>query len=145
MPTTDSGRSVTAAIWVTGMAEVLVASTASDLQILSSARNTSCLISSRSKTASTTMSASAAASRSVVGVIRPSVASTSDAVDLALLGELLQRLPDAVQPPRGGRVVQVPQRHLPARLRRHLGDAGTHQPGPDDRESTRHLLLPRCD
>ena len=52
---------VTAAIWVTGIAEVLVASTASALQILSSARNTSCLTSSRSKTASTTMSASAAA------------------------------------------------------------------------------------
>lgn len=38
-------------------ADVLVASTASALQILSSARNTSCLISIFSKTASTTMSA----------------------------------------------------------------------------------------
>ena len=36
MPTTDSGRAVTTAIWVTGMAEVLVASTASALQMRSS-------------------------------------------------------------------------------------------------------------
>ena len=120
-----------------------MASTASALQILSSARKTSCLTSSLSKTASTTMSASAAASRSVVVVIRPSAASTSDASILPFSANLVQRLPDAVHAPPGGRVVQVPQRHLPARLRRHLGDARAHQPGPDDRESTRHLLLPR--
>ena len=76
VPTTHSGRSVTAAICVTGIAEVFVASTASALQIRSSSRKTSCLTSSRSKTASTTMSASAAASRSVAGVIRASAASS---------------------------------------------------------------------
>ncbi|BCB84639.1 hypothetical protein Psuf_019520 [Phytohabitans suffuscus] len=77
VPTTDSGRWVAAAIWVTGIALVFVASTAPGPQILSSCRKTSCLTSSRSNTASTTMSAPAAASRSLVVEIRPSVASTS--------------------------------------------------------------------
>src|SRR2546430_1707594 len=70
VPTTDSGRWVATAIWVTGMALVLVASTADSLQILSSARNTSCFTSRRSNTASTTMSALATSSRSVVVRIR---------------------------------------------------------------------------
>jgi hypothetical protein len=68
---------VAAAIWLTGIALVFVASTASGRQILSSCRKTSCLTSSRSNTASTTMSASPAASRSVVVVMRPSAVSTS--------------------------------------------------------------------
>jgi hypothetical protein len=48
VPTTLSGRSVTAAIWVIGIAEVFVASTAPARQIRSSSRNTSCFTSSRS-------------------------------------------------------------------------------------------------
>ena len=88
MPTTDSGRLVTAAIWVTGIADVFVASTASALQMASSARNTSCLTSSRSNTASTTMSASAAASSSVVPVIRPTAASASASASLPLATNL---------------------------------------------------------
>ncbi len=77
MPTTASGRSVTEPIWVIGIAEVLVASTAPSRQIRSSARKISCLTSSLSNTASTTMSASPAASRSVVVVMRASAASAS--------------------------------------------------------------------
>ena len=43
--TTDSGRAVTAAMVVIGMAEVLVASTASGLAILSSSVKIACLTS----------------------------------------------------------------------------------------------------
>jgi hypothetical protein len=84
VPTTDSGRWVTAAIWVTGIALVLVASTAPSRQIRSSSRKTSCLMSIFSKTASTTMSASAAAASSTVVVMRPRAAAASSADNLPL-------------------------------------------------------------
>ena len=133
---------MTAAIWVIGMAEVFVPSTAPALQILSSARNTSCLASTRSKMASTTMSASAAASRSVVVVIRPSVASTSSSVILPLAANRPSesRIAGEAAVQRG--VVDVPHGDLPAGLRRHLGDARAHQTRADDREPTRHVRLP---
>ena len=77
VPTTISGRSVTAAIVVIGMAEVFVANTVSSAQMASRRRKTSALISSFSKTASTTISASPTASRSVVVVIRASASCAS--------------------------------------------------------------------
>ncbi len=143
VPTTDSGRSVAVAIWVTGIAEVLVASTAPSRQILSSARKTSCLTSSRSKTASTTMSASAAASSSVVVVMRPSAASTSSTAMCPLAANFSSDVRIPATPAGGRLVVQVPQGDVPARLCRDLGDARTHQPGADDRQPTRHVRLLR--
>ena len=140
-PPTRAG-SVTAAIWVTGMAEVFVANTASARQMRSRSRNTACLTSSCSNTASTTMSASAAASRSVVVAIRPSVASTSSPVIAPLLANRVQRGTDAADAPLHRRLVQVAQRHRPTRLRRHLGDARTHQSGADDRDPTSHVPVP---
>lgn len=95
-PTTRSGRSVAAAILVIGMAEVFEASTVSSRTTLSRARKISCFTSSFSKTASTTMSASAAASRSVVAVIRPRAASAFSAANFPLLTNLSY---DAVMPP----------------------------------------------
>ncbi len=89
VPTTASGRSVTAAIWVTGRAEVLVASTAPSLASLSSSRKRVCLTSRSSKTASTTTSAVATASRSVVAVIRASASAAASAVQLPLADELV--------------------------------------------------------
>ena len=59
MPITLSGRLVAEAISSTSSVEVLVASTAPGLQILSIFAKTSFLIGISSKTASTTMSASA--------------------------------------------------------------------------------------
>ena len=112
VPTTDSGRAVTAAIEVIGMALVLLASTAPSRQIRSSSRKTSCLTSSCSKTASTTMSASAAASRSVVVVIRPSAASASPRGQAFLGHEPVERPPDAVQAALEGVVRDVAQHHL---------------------------------
>ena len=97
MPTTDSGRWVAAPIWVIGMAEVLVASTASGPQIRSRMPNSSRLTARSSKTASTTMSASAAASSSVV-VRDPAQRGLRVLLaDPALAGEPGQRLLDAVQ------------------------------------------------
>ena len=58
VPITDSGREVAAASASTSSVDVFVARTASGLHTASSRRNTSCFRSSRSKTASTTMSAS---------------------------------------------------------------------------------------
>ena len=66
MPITLSGRLVAEAISSTSSVEVLVASTAPGLQILSSFAKTSFLIGISSKTASITMSASAIVAQSVV-------------------------------------------------------------------------------
>ena len=89
IPTTDSGRLVAVAIWVTGMAEVFVPSTAWAGASASSTAKTSCLTSSRSKTASTTRSALwAASARSVVVEIRARAASRSSPVSLPLATNL---------------------------------------------------------
>ncbi|MNE40372.1 hypothetical protein D3C80_1343880 [compost metagenome] len=58
-PMTSLGRQVTPAIWSTSSDEVLVARMAPGLHTRSRVRNTCCLISSFSKTASITRSASA--------------------------------------------------------------------------------------
>src|SRR2546428_6483 len=73
------------AIWLRSSVEVLVASTASALQILSSFAKTSFLIAISSKTASITMSASAIAPKSVVPRMSPMRVSTSAAVSRPLL------------------------------------------------------------
>jgi len=77
MPITLSGRAVAEAISSTSSVEVLVASTAPGLQILSILAKTSFLIGISSKTASTTMSASAILPQSVVPEMRPMRFSTS--------------------------------------------------------------------
>ena len=85
MPTTLSGRAVAPAIALTSSVEVLVARTASALQILSIFAKTSCLIGISSKTASTTMSASATSPKSVVPRMSPRRRPTSAGVSRPLL------------------------------------------------------------
>ena len=80
MTITLSGRFVAEAISLTSSVEVLVASTASDLAMPSSLAKTSFLMGISSKTASTTMSASRIALKSVVPVMSPMRFSTSAAV-----------------------------------------------------------------
>jgi hypothetical protein len=60
--------------------------------------------------------------------------------DDPLAGKLLQALADTGHPPPHGLVVQIPQRHLPARLRGDLRDPAPHEPCPDDRKPTSHAL-----
>jgi hypothetical protein len=83
VPTTRSGRRVTEAIAVIGIADVLVASTASSRVTRSSTRNTSCFASICSNTASMTISASPTSSSSVVGWIRSNAASASSRLSLS--------------------------------------------------------------
>ncbi|CAM5534289.1 hypothetical protein STENM223S_06721 [Streptomyces tendae] len=138
-PTTRSGRSVTAAILVIGIAEVLDGEDRPRPSTsLSRVRKISCLTSSFSKTASTTTSASAAASRSVVAVMRPRAASASSAVQLPVGDELVVRGPDAVGAAPQRLVGDVPRDDVRARLSGDLGDAGPRETGSDDG------VLPRC-
>ena len=80
-PTTRSGRSVTLASSVIGMAEVLLARMARGGQRRSSSRKTSCFNALSSKTASTAKSASAAASSARVGLSLPSADSRASAAN----------------------------------------------------------------
>ena len=77
VPITASGRVVAAAISFTSSVEVLVARTASALQVLSRRANTSFFSAIFSNTASMTMSASPASSKLVLPVMRPRRASIS--------------------------------------------------------------------
>jgi hypothetical protein len=61
--------------------------------------------------------------------------------DLALGGEPSEGLLYGRGAAAERRFVDVPHRDMPAGLCRDLGDAGTHQTGADDRESTRHVYL----
>ena len=80
-PTTDSGRSVAAAMVVIDSVDVFVASTASAGAISSRSAKTSRLTSMSSRAASTMTGQSDRSSRSVVPVIRSRVASASASVN----------------------------------------------------------------
>lgn len=77
---TSWGREVARAQATTGSEEVVVASTAPGLQILSRVANSCCLISRSSATASSARSTSANASSEPAGVIRASVSSRASEV-----------------------------------------------------------------
>ena len=58
-------------------------------------------------------------------------------------GSVISRRDARVAGEQTGRVVDVAERDLPARLGRHLGDSGSHESRTDDREPTRHIVLLR--
>ena len=142
VPTTASGRAVTAAIWVTGIArrvrrqdravlaelvqrpEHLVL----DLELLEHRLDHDVRVGDDVEIGGR---GDPAERRLDVGL-----------GDLLLLRELGQRGLDPVQPRVQRRLIEVADRHVPAGLRGHLRDAGTHQSGADDGEPSGHVCLP---
>ena len=132
-PITSSGREVTAASWPIGNPDVFDARIVSAGAAASRSRNTCCLSSSFSGTASTTRSTSAASSNADrerqpgergVGVLASQLSALDAAFEAVATGR------DVLEPPLECTGVDVVTDGLVPRGRRHLRDPGAHDPRP---------------
>ena len=139
MPITRCGWGVTAASFMIGIDDVLLASSASGRATLPSAWKIAIFSASSSMTASTTRSRSAS-----VGDVRHGADPALGGLpvrgrQLARLLRARERLADPSQRALGVGLVHLADDHVAAGARGHLRDAGAHDPAADDADG-RHPL-----